>query len=684
MRAATAKKLLLSVLLASSPVAAFASNATLADGKPFQFWNQSTRWTKIYYVDGKTGDDANPGTQAQPFKTIGKAASVLQPGEKVVIGEGIYRESVVPARGGTGPDRMIGYEAAPGANVIVAGSAIVDQWEASSGFASRTPDPKARIYQTRLDGALFGGYNPFGMMLVPQQKAFLVTFGNHAPGDTTFNRFTMPWLRTKLNLATYYRRRGMVFIDGKPLTQVDSFNELMAPAPPASAGTRPTNPSIVEEPQNHLFDEIGGDAGKVFIESDGMTLHVRLNGDDDPRSHQVEVTTKETVFRPADRGLGYIAVKGITFRHAGNGFPMPQIGLVSTNRGNHWVLEDNVFEWANSIGLDIGDETWDASKTGDGTGYDIIRGNTFRFHGIGGIAGSGTPNGIRGVLIEKNLFEWTGWQDAAGMSESGAIKTHYLIDSLIRGNVFRHIRHGNGIWLDVNGPNDRVTGNVFVDIPGEINPHALHVEASRGPLLVDHNIFASLTAGVLSRDSDHVLVADNLFIDTRVGFTMTTGLGAPRIVRSGTTANGFDNRILNNVFSRIGQSAVEFTTTNGNMTDGNVYGQMPELGNATFSQPAGYIRVLGMTDWDSQGGPQEWLNLETAREQHGWEKAGRLMSFDVRLDPETLQLTYPAISGRGVPVGGIDSDFAGAKAPSNHIGLYQSPEMKSVNVDPRK
>ena len=67
--------------------------------------------------------DSNPGTKELPFSTINKAAQVLQPGERVVIMTGVYRERVVPKRGGTGPDKMISYEAAPGANVVVKGLA---------------------------------------------------------------------------------------------------------------------------------------------------------------------------------------------------------------------------------------------------------------------------------------------------------------------------------------------------------------------------------------------------------------------------------------------------------------------------------------------------------------------------------------------------------------------------------
>jgi hypothetical protein len=50
---------------------------------------------------------------------------VLQPGERVVIAGGVHREYIRPARGGTSPDAMISYEAAPCAKVVVKGAAVV-------------------------------------------------------------------------------------------------------------------------------------------------------------------------------------------------------------------------------------------------------------------------------------------------------------------------------------------------------------------------------------------------------------------------------------------------------------------------------------------------------------------------------------------------------------------------------
>jgi len=75
---------------------------TLPDGSTFSFWQPQEEYTKTYYVKQQhpNASDDNPGTEEQPFKTINKSAQVLMPGERVVIGEGVYKEFVRPIRGG--------------------------------------------------------------------------------------------------------------------------------------------------------------------------------------------------------------------------------------------------------------------------------------------------------------------------------------------------------------------------------------------------------------------------------------------------------------------------------------------------------------------------------------------------------------------------------------------------------
>ncbi|HEV8244193.1 MAG TPA: DUF1565 domain-containing protein, partial [Polyangiaceae bacterium] len=53
-----------------------------------------------YHV-AETGDDGNPGTSDQAWKTIQKAADAMQPGDTCIVHAGTYREWVNPARGGS-------------------------------------------------------------------------------------------------------------------------------------------------------------------------------------------------------------------------------------------------------------------------------------------------------------------------------------------------------------------------------------------------------------------------------------------------------------------------------------------------------------------------------------------------------------------------------------------------------
>jgi len=47
-----------------------------------------------FHVDIRRGDDANPGSSAQPLKTISKAAALAGAGDTVRIATGVYREAV--------------------------------------------------------------------------------------------------------------------------------------------------------------------------------------------------------------------------------------------------------------------------------------------------------------------------------------------------------------------------------------------------------------------------------------------------------------------------------------------------------------------------------------------------------------------------------------------------------------
>ncbi|MEM6784164.1 MAG: right-handed parallel beta-helix repeat-containing protein [Bacteroidota bacterium] len=91
---------------------------------------------RVFWVDQghPSASDANPGTQAAPWRTIGRATGrgVLRPGDAVLIRTGVYREFVRPQVGGTSESARVTYAAYPGDDVVVTGAV-----EANGGWTQQ-------------------------------------------------------------------------------------------------------------------------------------------------------------------------------------------------------------------------------------------------------------------------------------------------------------------------------------------------------------------------------------------------------------------------------------------------------------------------------------------------------------------------------------------------------------------
>jgi len=76
--------------------------------------------------------DDNPGTAARPWKTISRAAQTLQPGDTVIVHEGLYREHVQPKRSGA-EGAPIEYRAAEAEQVAITGADVIDGFVRDDG-----------------------------------------------------------------------------------------------------------------------------------------------------------------------------------------------------------------------------------------------------------------------------------------------------------------------------------------------------------------------------------------------------------------------------------------------------------------------------------------------------------------------------------------------------------------------
>jgi hypothetical protein len=417
----------------------------LPDGTTFRFWDDATPYTRVYHVAQQhpAADDAHDGSAARPWRTIQRAAAALQPGEKVVVHAGIYRECVAPQRGGTGPDRMIAYEAAPGEPVVIRASepwqpAAVDksQWTLFRGAPA-----EQRIWLAELPREKFVGYNPFITPNILRSGFF-------------------PWQKRPLaELERAQLTRGMLFQEGRPLRQVARPQELF------------------ESP------------GRFWVRGDGVTLAVRLWDDAPPESVALELSVRTQCFAPAP-GVNWLRVTGFVMEHAANGVPLPQFGALSAGGGHHWIIADNTVRHANALGLDIG---WQADvrpvTAEPAAGGHIVRRNVVTDCGVAGVCGT---RGVNGSLIEGNRFERIGGLDLEHCYEAAAIKFHFLEGALIRDNVIQDCRAACGIWLDYLCHGNRVTRNHIGHIETVLAGIYLEANINGPPNVVDQNVVTDI------------------------------------------------------------------------------------------------------------------------------------------------------------------------------------------------
>ncbi len=563
----------------------------LPDGRRFEEWTDTTRYRKVYHVAaGSAGcGDANPGTAKAPWATIGRAAAVLRPCEKVIIHRGIYRERVCPAHGGTGSDQMIAYEAAPGEQVVLRGSVL---WHPgatpSRGWNLGGGASASRVWMADLPREALAGYNPF---LIRNVYEHLYCFGSLKDPD---------WVRRAL------RRRGMVFHEGQPLRQV-------------------------------FFPwDLAETDGTFWVEEPGLRIHCRLPGDADPADTELEITAREQVFAPDEFGLGFIRVSGLTIEHAADGWPIPQRAALSTTRGHHWIIENNRIRWVNGCGMDIGLQSWNATPQ-DPCGHHGIRNNHISDCGICGIAGS---RGVEHTLIEGNIIERIGFHDVERLFECAAIKFHFARHSLLRRNVIRHIAHAGGVWLDVDNVNNRISGNVFADIATMTG--ACYSEMNFETNLIDHNLFWDIRSedlpaggpppvwgGAVRADcNESLIVAHNFFGKVQAHAVAFSLFQAERQGGDGRTGLCRANVAINNVFFQC-PHRIHLGRREINQCDGNLFDRRNRAGSFELAYPVPSARQ-NLDGW------QRYLGLD----RHSTEG-----TIDADFDAERLSLTWRQTDG---------------------------------------
>lgn len=409
------------------------------------------------YVVAKTGNDANDGSAANPFLTIGRAAELAGPGDTVTVREGIYREWVNPRRGGRSEDKRIVYRAAGGEDVRIVGSERVTGWERDG-----------RFWKVSVKADFFGQANPY-----------TESIRHPAPVAADDGHEGWGWL-------TYGRRahRGGVFLNGVAYAERFTRAELA-------------------EPETWYTE----------TEEDITTIWANFEAAD-PNVQNAEISVRPYAIYPTAPGLGYITVSGFAVMNVANHWAPPTVhqpGAIGPNGGHHWLIEDNIVLNAKAVCISLGipTEAADPSRAG----RHVVRRNIIMRCGQGAIAGQGWNSHS---LIADNHVEQINHLREFGGFETAAIKFHNTTGLRVEGNFISDVRTphiqysaAHGIWIDYDNADIALSRNVIRNVDG----FAILLEANWvGRIRVDNNIVLGGGLGLMSSVSD--LWAHNLFVDT--------------------------------------------------------------------------------------------------------------------------------------------------------------------------
>jgi alpha-N-arabinofuranosidase len=457
-----------------------------------------------------SGNDANPGTQATPLRTIQRAADLAQPGDVITVHEGVYRQRIKPPRGGQSDQKRIVYQAAPGEKVEIKGSEVVKNWVKFQDDA----------WKATLPNSFFGGFNPYSDLI---------------RGD-----WFSPMGRQ--------HHTGAVYLNGDWLAEAARLDDVLKPA-----GTTPL-----------WFGQVDKDNTTIWAQFKGVN----------PNEQLVEINVRRTVFYPEKPGMNYITVRGFTLRHAATPWAPPtaeQVGLVGTHWSKGWVIENNVISHSICSGIALGKygDQWDntSANTAEGyvktieralqngwnqqtIGHHVVRNNTISHCEQAGIVGS---LGATFSVVSGNVIHDIHVRRLFSGAEMAGIKFHAAIDCSIRGNhIYRTCR---GLWLDWMAQGTRVSGNLFHDNAAE----DLFVEVDHGPFLVDNNVFLS---GVSLLDMSeggayvHNLLTGRVISRPELGRSTPYHPPHSTAVAGLSNIKGGDNRFYNNILVGGGESSV--------------------------------------------------------------------------------------------------------------------------------
>jgi hypothetical protein len=527
---------------------------------------EAEAYTQRLYI-ATNGNDANPGTLAQPFKTIQKCASVATPGTACLIRAGTYRETVRPVNSGQSGLPIL-FKAYNAEAVVISGANVVRNWTTDSGNIYKTSlgwDLGIGNNQVFVDGKMMREarypntppdlFAPWGKMANPRGSN--VTYTSDASsvpsGITGANINFLPgpeWVVETGKITSSSSSSFTFTSPGGQLKEQPSFS-------PTLFAPRPGNPYFIWG-KKVLLDS----AGEWFAENGQLYLWTPQG--DTPNNHTVEVKRRAYAFDLKDRS--YIIVDGLQLFAATitTGDPQNPNATTSSNitlqnihvrYPSHFTFVEVNNIWGKGI-PDTGIVLLGRNHT--------LRNSTVAFSAGNGVTLAGTSHRVTNNIIHDVNYAVTdtsainaGWY---GYSSSGhLIQNNTLYNAgrsiLVHRNtqalkVLNNHMYNAGLLsndlgmtytFEADGGNTEIAYNIVHDNFAPSESMGIYLDNGSSNFIVHHNIVYNVrNAFNINLPSLNNKIYNNTFI----GFNEAVGSGGPRA----DTCNATGTVLINNIF----------------------------------------------------------------------------------------------------------------------------------------
>jgi hypothetical protein len=441
--------------------------------------NVTENQTIYLHVNASTGSDSNPGSPTQPFKTISAAVTKALAnnragiGTKVMIDPGVYREFV----------KIGSYKQTSAPITIQAttlGTVTIDGADVLTNWYRKSNDVYAFPWKDTVGGCPLpsGWYS--GMPSIVQNNE-------------------------------------MVFVNGKPMTQVTSFTQLRP-------GTFWVNTTYQEL---DIWPPTGTDMSTAKVEAAA-------------RRETLEVTnSKNMVFR------------GLILQHAASCLNQNGANVYSSSN----ILFDHVqVYWNNWGGLGVSNSD-----------HYTIQNSTANYNGGVGLG----AYQVKSALYQNNETDYNNWRgEMIGLYDFAQGGTKLMHAHGVTVNSHRSYNNAaQGLWFDTDNMNVTVANSLLV---GNLVAN-LQLEANEGPVSVQNSSLCSGGMGLHLINTAHLTMTGNIFYNNggvntfqNGGFFLAGKPGGRAVTNweTGATSTIYtsDTDLENNIFTAVGNNQNAFNT----------------------------------------------------------------------------------------------------------------------------